>query len=57
MPVYEFLCRDCEKVTAEYYKTYDDYKKPPKCKYCGSENMKKIMSGGQCVVWKGGKST
>ena len=42
MPIYEFLCNDCEEVTAELRKIGDD--KPAICSKCGSGNTRKKLS-------------
>jgi putative FmdB family regulatory protein len=44
MPVFEYECKDCGKKTEfleKSMKTINNYK----CPECGSENMKKLISG------------
>ncbi|MFP4474734.1 MAG: FmdB family zinc ribbon protein [Desulfatibacillaceae bacterium] len=42
MPIYEFICCECGENFENLMRISDE--KPPRCKYCGSENTKRIMS-------------
>ncbi len=42
MPVYEFKCKDCDKIHSELRKIGDFSCKP--CPYCGSDNCAKVFS-------------
>ena len=42
MPIFEFLCSDCGKVTEEIYKSEND--RPESCPFCGGKNVEKLVS-------------
>jgi len=41
MPLFDFLCSDCEKLSEILMTNSDDQ---PKCLACGSTNLKKLLS-------------
>ena len=43
MPIYEYRCDDCGNIT-EFIEGVGRGKVEKKCKYCGSERLKKIFS-------------
>ena len=52
MPTYEYLCSEC-KHEFEQFQSFSD--EPIRiCPQCSKENVKKIISGGAGVVFKGG---
>lgn len=42
MPIYEYKCKDCEKVIEIFQRTYEG--KSISCSHCGSKNIEKIFS-------------
>ena len=42
MPIFEFQCQDCEKITEVLVKSGNA--KKPVCQHCGSKNTKKQFS-------------
>lgn len=43
MPIYEFRCADCKKVTNYFTRKIDTEVRPP-CEHCGSANTSRMMS-------------
>lgn len=43
MPVYEYRCEDCGKIT-EFLEGVGRGETERKCKYCGSERLSKVLS-------------
>ena len=43
MPLYEFMCDDCMKLTTKLLRP-NDKRKIIKCSHCGHETAKKIIS-------------
>jgi len=43
MPIYEFRCADCKKVTNYFTRKIDTEVRPP-CEHCGSPNTSRMMS-------------
>jgi putative FmdB family regulatory protein len=43
MPIYEFICQDCAKLTSVFVRTVNSDVKA-KCEKCGSSNLKRAMS-------------
>jgi len=43
MPIYEFICQDCAKLTSVFVRTINSDVKA-KCEKCGSSNLKRAMS-------------
>jgi len=41
MPIYDYLCQDCEKSSEILIFGTDDL---PECSFCGSSNMEKLLS-------------
>lgn len=53
MPKYNWKCQKCEAVT-EVDVPIRDYDKPVSCSECGSEDTKRLISGGTSFVLEGG---
>lgn len=51
MPTYEYRCQECEE-TCEFLQSFSD---PPKrkCPSCGRHRLKKMISGGAGLIFKG----
>jgi len=49
MPIYEYKCEDCNKITEIFLKSKDD-KEIPVCKYCGSKKLTKQISVPGAVI-------
>jgi len=45
MPIYEYQCRDCKKVS-EFLVGVNQNKSEIICGYCGSKKLEKMMSAG-----------
>jgi len=43
MPIYEYQCGKCEKIT-EVFQTHFDDPPPTKCPSCGSKKLRKLVS-------------
>lgn len=43
MPIYEFICENCERKFSILVITYEDHKNI-RCPHCGSENVKRVFS-------------
>ena len=43
MPIYEYRCEKCERVSSVFVRSAKAEVKP-KCEYCGSTRMKRLMS-------------
>ncbi len=43
MPIYEYQCNDCGKIS-EILTKMNSHDEVPKCKGCGSTNLEKLMS-------------
>ncbi len=43
MPIYEFVCKSCEKKFTLLIITQED-QKDIRCPHCGSENVKRVFS-------------
>ena len=61
MPVYEYQCRNCEKIS-EFLIGVIQEKVEIKCRYCGSKELNKILSksnvsrSGRSIASQGGKT-
>ncbi len=44
MPIYEYRCRDCNKLTSVFTRVADAKKAAP-CEHCGSANTARAISG------------
>jgi len=53
MPIYEYRCENCEKVT-DFLEGVGDGIIKKECKYCGSKQLKKILSASAVRVSSGG---
>lgn len=42
MPIFEFLCSDCGKITEEIFKSEND--RPECCPFCKSKKIEKLVS-------------
>ncbi|RLA86418.1 MAG: zinc ribbon domain-containing protein [Deltaproteobacteria bacterium] len=42
MPIYEYLCKDCGRVSAHLVLKPEGF--TPACKHCGGRNLKRIIS-------------
>lgn len=49
MPIYEYKCKDCNKITEIFLKSKDD-KETPVCKHCGSKKLTKQISAPGAVI-------
>ena len=51
MPTYEYRCQECEEI-CEFLQSFSD---PPKrkCPSCGRHRLKKMISGGAGLIFKG----
>jgi putative FmdB family regulatory protein len=49
MPIYEYKCEECGKVTEVFLKSKND-KENIVCKYCGSNKLKKMVSAPGAVI-------
>ncbi len=49
MPIYEYKCKDCNKITELFLKSKDD-KETPVCKHCGSKKLTKQISAPGAVI-------
>jgi len=47
MPIYEFKCRECDKVSEVLFRSTDG--RAARCPDCGSENMEKLISGSHMI--------
>ena len=43
MPIYEYRCQDCGKISEIYFATFNQ-NKPLNCSHCGSDNLTKLFS-------------
>jgi putative FmdB family regulatory protein len=43
MPIYEFRCADCNKITSHFTRKVDTEVRPP-CQHCGSAQTSRMMS-------------
>jgi len=43
VPLYEYLCDDCEKVTSALFRTWSD-EKTPDCEHCGGSGLQRLVS-------------
>ena len=43
MPIYEYKCADCERLTSVLTRTVDS-KVDAECKHCGSKKLQKVLS-------------
>ena len=43
MPIYEYRCRRCDRLTSKLFKTMASVKLPP-CSHCGSRRLERIIS-------------
>jgi len=50
--IYDYKCVDCENIQEEEHGMNES--PVIKCNKCGSNNIKKIISGGTGVIFKGG---
>lgn len=55
MPIYEYRCRDCGKVSEHLIGVTGN--RQVKCSHCGSERIEKIFSAPASVRVKGSHST
>ena len=51
MPIYEFKCRDCGKITEVLLRGVDNT--PSACPYCGSGALEKLFSASHLVRGEG----
>ncbi len=51
MPTYEYRCQECDEVF-EFLQTFSDSPKR-KCPACGRHRLKKLISGGAGLIFKG----
>ncbi len=45
MPIYEYGCHDCRKVTSLFVRSAAGRSRKPACEKCGSTNVQRIISG------------
>ncbi|GEM_PF-503528 len=43
MPIYEYKCNSCGKVSSVFFRSFSDVSEPP-CPSCNSADMRKLMS-------------
>ncbi len=43
MPIFEYKCLDCDRITAILVQNADQFEQPA-CKHCHSRNVKKLLS-------------
>ncbi len=55
MPIYEFRCLHCGKVS-EIFQGMGDKDDPLQCKYCGSKDIERILSPSAFTFKEGGFS-
>jgi putative FmdB family regulatory protein len=53
MPIYEYRCSNCGKTSEILVRTN---KEPVHCLYCGSADLKKLISSPAGIVMKGGSA-
>ena len=51
MPTYDYICKKCEKVF-EFFQSMSDAPLT-KCPDCGKEELRRIISGGTGLIFKG----
>jgi putative FmdB family regulatory protein len=51
MPIFEYECAVCNKRFEELVLPSEE--EPSECKFCGSKNVKRLISGGIGIVFKG----
>ncbi|HBO51780.1 MAG: zinc ribbon domain-containing protein [Planctomycetota bacterium] len=51
MPTYEYRCQECEEI-CEFLQSFSDSPKR-KCPSCGRHRLKKMISGGAGLIFKG----
>jgi putative FmdB family regulatory protein len=51
MPTYEYRCADCGELTEAFQKMSDA--PLTTCPHCGHESLKRVVSGGAGVIYKG----
>lgn len=60
MPIYEYLCKDCNRVTEDFMENMDP-KKYVKCQHCGRRATKMIGNSGGFILkgpgWPGKELT
>lgn len=45
MPIYEYTCTDCERVSSIWFRSFSRAKEAdPRCEHCGSASLQRIMS-------------
>jgi len=45
MPIYEYRCADCKRRVSVYFQTFSAASNAtPKCEYCGSTNLSRLVS-------------
>lgn len=49
MPIYEYKCEDCNKITEIFLKSKEN-KETPVCKHCGSKKLTKQISAPGAVI-------
>ena len=52
MPTYDYRCEACEKISEIFHGINDGAKR--KCPKCGKLKLKRLISGGSGVIFKGG---
>ena len=54
MPIYEYRCDECGRITEVFHKTFESNERIA-CPHCGSEKLKKLISAPARVIM--GKSS
>ncbi len=44
MPIYEFKCRDCGRLTSVFTKSIGSRRRRAECKHCGSRRLERAVS-------------
>ena len=44
MPIYEFVCQDCRRLTSVFLKTMGSRLRRTECRHCGSEKLERALS-------------
>ncbi|OPX17602.1 hypothetical protein BXT86_05650 [candidate division WOR-3 bacterium 4484_100] len=55
MPIYEYRCEDCGKITEIFFKSAND-NQTITCSYCGSDRLTKIVSAPGAVIMGGSRT-
>jgi putative FmdB family regulatory protein len=50
MPIYDYKCRDCGKISEIFLRSLNE---SVKCPECGSENMEKLISASYAIKMEG----